>query len=379
MRTAREWGVYVGEVVLLLALELSSKSWRLVFGANGRRRHVTLKPGDAAGLVEAIARARVKLGLPADAPVVSCYEAGRDGFWVHRWLAQHGVRNVVIDSASIEVSRRARQVKTDRVDGEKLWSLLHRWYGGDAEALRVVRVPSREEEDLRVLHRERQTEVKKRTTVGNRIKGLLAAQGVVLEGRKSTWIEQLEHARTGDGQALGPNLKARLVREIEAYLKLSQRIKALEDAQCSQLKAAAGSGPFALVELLKTLRGVGMQSAWTLVFELFGWRHYRNRKELAASVGLVSTPYDSGESQREQGLSKSGNRRVRTLMIELAWSWLKFQPDSALSRWWQARFASTKRGRKVGIAALARKLLIALWRMSQTGEIPAGARLSLAR
>src|SRR5690606_3681001 len=131
--------------------------------------------------------------------------------------------------------------------------------------------------------------------------------------------------------------------------------------------------------LLKTLRGVGMQSAWTLVFELFGWRHYRNRKELAASVGLVSTPYDSGESQREQGLSKSGNRRVRTLMIELAWSWLRYQPNSALSQWWQARFASTKRGRKVGIAALARKLLIALWRMSQTGEIPEGARFSPSR
>ncbi|MCK7595646.1 IS110 family transposase [Pseudomarimonas salicorniae] len=379
MRTAREWEVYVGEVVLLVALELSSKVWRLVLGANGRRRQATLEPGDGAKFLDALARAKAKLGLPVDAPVVSCYEAGRDGFWIHRWLAQHGVHNVVIDSSSIEVDRRARRVKTDRVDADKLWSLLYRWYGGDAEALRPVRVPSHEEEDLRVLHRERQSVVKARTTVGNRIKGLLAAQGVKLEGRCSTWRGQLATVRTGDGRPLLPNLRTRLEREIDDYLAKCARIKALEDAQAAQMKAAAGAGPFALIELLRTLRGVGMQSAWTLVFELFGWRRYRNRRELAASVGLVSTPYDSGQSRREQGLSKSGNRRVRTLMIELAWSWLRYQPQSELSQWWRARFSGTQRGRKVGIAALARKLLIALWRMSQNGEVPAGARFSVAR
>lgn len=378
MRTAREWGVYVGEVVLLLAIELSAKSWRLVMGANGKRRHVTLEPGDGKGLEEALARAKAKLGLPVDAAVVSCYEAGRDGFWVHRWLAQRGVRNVVIDSSSIEVSRRARRAKTDRVDGEKLLSLLYRWYGGDAEALRAVHVPSLEEEDQRMLHRERQTWVKARTQEGNRIKGLLASQGVRVEGAVAKWGRQLDALRTGDGQPLPPRLMARLGRAIEHYLALSERIKGLEDEQRETLKAAEGAGAVALVELLKTLRGVGLQSAWTLVFEVFGWRRFRNRRELAASVGLVATPYDSGESRREQGLSKSGNRRVRTLMIELAWSWLRFQPDSELSQWWRARFASTQRGRKVGIAALARKLLIALWHMSQTGEIPAGARCSAA-
>jgi transposase len=379
MRTAHEWGVYVGEVVLLLAMELSAKSWRLVMGANGRRRHVTLEPGNVEGFVEALARAKAKLGLAVDAPVVSCYEAGRDGFWVHRWLAQQGVRNVVIDSASIEVSRRARRAKTDRVDGDKLWSLLHRWYGGDGEALRAVRVPSREEEDLRLLHRERQTWVTARTREGNRIRGLLAAQGVRVEGGIAKWGGQLDALRTGDGHPLPPQLQARLARAIDHYRGISDRITVLEDEQREKITTAAGAGAFALVELLKTLRGVGMQSAWTLVFELFGWRRYRNRRELAASVGLVSTPYDSGESRREQGLSKSGNRRVRTLMIELAWSWLRYQPASALSQWWQARFASTQRGRKVGIAALARKLLIALWHMSQSGEIPAGARCSVAR
>ena len=237
MRTARGWGVYVGEVVLLLAIELSAKSWRLVMGANGRRRHVTLDPGNVEGFVDALARAKAKLSLPVDAPVVSCYEAGRDGFWVHRWLAQQGVHNVVIDSASIEVSRRARQAKTDRVDGEKLWSLLNRWYGGDAEALRPVRVPSSEEEDRRLLHRERQVWIAARTREGNRIRGLLAAQGVRVEGGIARWGGQLDALRTGDGHPLLPQLKARLARAIDHYRGISGRIKALEDEQREQITA----------------------------------------------------------------------------------------------------------------------------------------------
>lgn len=379
MRTARDCGVYAGEGVLLVALELSSKTWRLAMGGNGRVRQVTVEPGDVVGFEEAISRGKAKLGLAAGAGVVSCYEAGRDGFWVHRWLSQRGVGNVVVDSSSIEVSRRARQAKTDRVDAERLLKLLQRWYGGEAAALRTVRVPSAEEEDGRVLHRERASWVEARKQVGNRLRGVLAAQGVRTEGSVAVWGKRLGELRTGDGRALPPQLRERVERLVEYLLRLNETIRGMEAAQRERMRAAAGQGTMALVELLMSLRGVGQQSAWLLAWELFGWRSYRNRRELAASVGLVGTPYDSGESRREQGVSKSGNRRVRTMLIELAWLWLRHQPESELSRWYMQRFAGTARGRKVGIVALARKLLIALWQMTQTGEVPMGATLGRSR
>jgi transposase len=364
---------------LLVALELSSKTWRLAMGGNGRVRQVTVEPGDVVGFEEAISRGKAKLGLAAGAGVVSCYEAGRDGFWVHRWLAQRGVGNVVVDSSSIEVSRRARQAKTDRVDAERLLKLLQRWYGGEEGALRTVRVPSVEDEDGRVLHRERSSWVEMRKQVGNRLRGVLAAQGVRTDGSVAVWGKRLDELRTGDGRPLSPQLRERVERLVAYLLRLNETIRGMEAAQRERIRAAAGQGTVALVELLMSLRGVGQQSAWLLAWELFGWRSYRNRRELAASVGLVGTPYDSGESRREQGVSKSGNRRVRTMLIELAWLWLRHQPESGLSRWYMQRFAGTARGRKVGIVALARKLLIALWQMTQTGEVPTGATLGRSR
>lgn len=380
MRTARDFGVYVGEVVLLLALELSAKTWRLAFVANGRRRQVTVAPGDAAGFERAVAEATAKLGLPVGTAVVSCYEAGRDGFWVHRWLEQRGVRNAVIDSSSIEVNRRLRRAKTDRIDAEKLASLLHRWYFlGETESFRVVRVPSVEEEDQRVLHRERDSWVQMRTRIGNRIDGLLAAHGVRVAGAVAVWRDRLDALRTGDGRPLPPQLMARLERLTAHYVELSATIRALEVEQRAQIEDAAGRGGHALMELLMTLKGVGLQTSWLLVAEFFGWRRFVNRRELAACAGLTPTPYDSGDTRREQGISKSGSRRVRTALIELAWGWLRYQPDSALSRWWRERFSAGTRGRKVGIVALARKLLIALWHMTQTGEVPEGAMLKPVR
>jgi len=380
MRTARDFGVYVGEVVLLLALELSAKTWRLAFTVNGRRRQVTVAPGDVVSFERALAEAKAKLGLPAGAAVVSCYEAGRDGFWVHRWLEQRGVRNVVIDSSSIEVSRRLRRAKTDRIDAEKLAGLLHRWYFlGEAESFRLVRVPSVEEEDQRVLHRERDSWVRMRSKISNRINGLLASQGVRVEGAVGVWRNRLDTLRTGDGRPLPPQLKARLVRLTAQHVELSATIRALEAEQRAQIDEAAGRGGHALMELLMTLKGVGLQTSWLLVAEFFGWRRFANRRELAACAGLTPTPYDSGESRREQGISKSGSRRVRTALIELAWGWLRHQPTSALSRWWRDRFSASARGRKVGIVALARKLLVAFWQMTRTGEVPEGAMLKPAR
>lgn len=379
MRTARDFEVYCGEQVLAVALELSSTKWRLCFGANGRSRQVTIEPGNREQWEGAVARAKAKLGLPASAPMVSCYEAGRDGFWIHRWLLQRGVRNVVVDSASIEVNRRSRQAKTDRIDAAKLLALLLRWYGGDHAALRAVRVPSVEEEDWRTLHRERDTVVRQRTQCTNRIKGLLAAHGVRVDGPPSAWGERLDALRTGDERPLPPHLAARLERLARQHGQLCEAIKALEGEQRGRLAEAAGRGPAPLVELLMTLKGVGLQSAWVLVHELFAWRRFANRRELAACVGVIPTPFDSGNSRREQGISKSGSRRARHVLIELAWSWLKHQPDSELSQWWRQRFGDGPRSRKVGIVALARKLLIALWTMTQTGVVPGGARMKPAR
>ena len=379
MRTARECGVYVEGPVLLLALELSAKTWRLCIGANGRQYQATMTPGDAAGFEASLVHARARLGLPANAPVVSCYEAGRDGFWVHRWLTQRGVGNVVVDSASIEVSRRARQVKTDRVDARKLLALLARWYGGDGWALAVARVPSVAEEDQRRTHRERDYLVGERTRESKRLQGLLADQGVKVKGAVTRRGVDLSRLRTGDGRELPAHLREELARGVERYRGLSASIAELENLQDTLVAKAQGQGPAALVSLLMMLKGVGMQTAWCVVMELFAWRGYRNRKELAASVGLVPTAYDSGQSRREQGVSKSGNRRVRAMLIELAWGWLRYQPDSALSRWWQDRFAGTPRGRKVGIVALARKLLIDLWKLTQSGVLPEGAVVKAVR
>ena len=378
MRTARECGVCAGEEVLLVAMELSSTKWRLAMGARGRVRQVTLEPGAVGAFEEAISRGKAKLGVAGGAVVVSCYEAGRDGFWVHRWLALRGVRNVVVDSSSIEVSRRARQAKTDRMDAERLLNLLQRWYGGEAGALRTVRVPSVEEEDARVLHRERASWVEARKQAGNRLRGVLAAQGVRTEGSIGVWGKRLDELRTGDGRELRPQPRERVERRVGYWVGLNRTIRDMEAAQRERLRRAGGEGAAVLVSLLMSLRGVGQQTAWLLVWELFGWRSYGNRRELAASVGLVGTPFDSGESRREQGISKSGNRRVRTALIELAWLWLRHQPDSALSQWFVQRFSGTARGRKVGIVALARKLPIALWQMTRTGEVPSGARLSRA-
>lgn len=377
MRTARDWGVYFGEVVLLVAIELSAKTWRLCMGGPaGRQRQLTMAPGDVRAWHRVIAEAKAKLGLPEDAPVLCCYEAGRDGFWVHRWLEREGASNVVVDSASIPVERRARRAKTDRLDARALLGLLRRWHAGDASALRPVRVPTVEEEDARMLHRERDTTVRERTRQGARIKGLLAAQGIRVDGLLKVALDGL---RTGDGRELPPGLRARLERGLAAYRELHDRVVVLERTQAELVERTQGEGPMAMVQLLMALRGVGWQTAWVLVHELFAWRGFRNRRELAACVGLDGVPYHSGETARDQGVSKSGNRRVRWMLVELAWGWLRYQPGSALSRWWGERFGDGKRARKVGIVALARKLLIALWRFTQDGTVPTGAVFKPAR
>lgn len=368
---------YVKGQVLYMALELGQRKWKLGFSDGTKLRCQTVTGGDVAAVLREIATAKTKFKLAASARVVSCYEAGRDGFWLHRWLASQGIENEVVDSASIERSRRARQAKTDRLDAESLLRLLRRYHGGERKALRVVRVPSEAEEDQRRRHRERERLVKERTQHSNRLQGLLMAQGIRLKVR-ATFAAEVEQVRRWDGTELPPELKAEVVREWERYQIVNKQIQELEALQ-QQRVVQAQAGALQQIQQLLQLRAVGPQSSWLLVMEVCGWRGIKNRRELAALAGLTPTPDDSGERRREQGISKAGNRRVRAVMVELAWLWVYYQSQSALSQEFLRRYAQGgSRQRRIGIVALARKLLIALWQYLETGAVPAGAVLKAA-
>ncbi len=364
---------------LMLALELGEEKWKVGFSsAFGQTPLVrNLASRDRQGLRVQIAWARKKLGLPADARIVSCYEAGRDGFWLHRWLESEGVESLVIDSASIERPQKRRRAKTDRLDLAALCDLLARHLAGSAKPVfSVVRVPSVAEEDRRHLHRELRSAKADRTRVSNRIKSLLANHGLVLRGWKDL-SERLSGLRLWDGSELPPALAARLQRYATDYAYFTTRIRALEAERRHQLQEKEPEDlAVAKAQQLFTLRGVGVNTAWLYSMEFFGWRTFRSGKEVGSLAGLTPTPQDSGKRFREQGIGKDGSRHIRGSAIELAWSWLRFQPESALSKWYERRFGSgSPRIRKIGIVALARKLLVALWRFVETGVLPEGAEL----
>jgi transposase len=353
---------------LYMAFELGEKSWKLSLGDGARGpSHYTMSAGDMAAVLECIAKAKARCGLAAEAGVRSCYEAGRDGFWLHRWLIAQGIDNLVVDSASIEVNRRARRAKTDRLDGDKLLGMLMRYAAGERRVWSVVRVPTPEQEDARRAHRELGRLGRERTAHINRIRALLVLQNLRVKyvgGRlwQCWWTDHAEELR--------PGVRAEIERESERLSLVRTQIRTIE-AQQRQAMAAEPQ-----VARLVQLGAIGVGSAWVLVKELFGWRRFRNRREVAGCLGLTPTPYDSGESEIEQGISKAGNRRVRALMVELAWCWLRYQPGSALSKWFSQRFAGGgKRLRRIGIVALARRLAIALWRYLEDGLIPDGAQL----
>jgi transposase len=310
-------------------------------------------------------------------PVRSCYEVGRDGFWLHRYLTSKGVENAVVDSSNIEVKRHQRRAKSDGLEVRKLLSMLLRYHAGERRVWSVVRVPTVEEEDRRQLHRELRTWKKEHTQVTNRGKGLLASQAVRLPRGTDVRVA-LETVRLWDGSPLPAALRARLDRECEHAQFLRTKIGQLERER--QQAIAHGGGPaLDKVRQLLRLRAIGPTSAWVYVNEFFGWRQFRNRKEVGAAAGLTPTPYQSGDGHREQGISKAGSRHIRAVAVEVAWSWLRSQPHNRLSRWYQARFAhGGTRARRVGIVALARKVLIALWRFLEFGVVPEGARLKPA-
>jgi transposase len=362
--------------VLYVAFELSWGTWKLAFSVGpGQPPRIRSIPARCINSVMIeIRKAKLRFGLPENAKVVSCFEAGRDGFWIHRLLENEGIQNVVVDSASIEVSRRKRRAKSDRLDAVKLVSMLIRWHDGEKNVWSVVRVPTAADEDRRQLHRELIELKANRTELHNRIKGLLAGLGlsVVIDAKLPARLEKL---RQWDGSEVLPALKGRILRAFERLQLVARQIGELEAQRAREIREDPSPQGEQTRRLMK-LKGIGSNGAWLLVREFFSWRQIRNRRELASLAGLTPTPYNSGESQREQGISKAGNRLVRWMMIQLAWGWLRYQPKSKLSRWYQRRFGKGKsRMRKVGIVALARKLLIALWRYLETGEVPAGAEL----
>lgn len=361
---------------LFFAMELGWARWKLAFstGLDQRIWGVSIPARGQQGMLAAVERARKKYGLSEGCEVVSCYEAGRDGFWVDRWLRSLGIKNLVVDSSSIEVPRRSRRRKTDRLDARKLVLMLIRYQMGDGRVWGVVQVPSVAQEDARHLHRELRTLRKERTRLINRIKGLLASQGVDGRMGRRGLLEPLEAVRSWDSSPLPEGLRQRLKLEMERYAFVHRQVLSLE-AQAKRMVRKSSEGAVAAMRRLASLRAIGRDGAMLLVRE-FGWRDFRNRRQVGALAGLTPTPLQSGQSFREGGISRAGNRHVRGIIVDLAWSWLRRQPGSELSRWYRRRFAAgNSRLRRIGIVAMARKLLIALWRFWAQGKRPEGALL----
>ena len=364
------------EATLFVAFELSEKTWKLGFttGHGQKPRERSMPARDQERVLDEIAQAKRRLGLPETAPVVSCYEAGRDGFWLHRFLQVHGITNHVVDSSAIEVNRRNRRAKSDGLDVRKLVTMLIRYHHGERQVWQVLKVPSVEAEDQRHLHRDLETLKQERASTTTRIKGLLSSHGLQVTSLNKL-PEQLDAMRLWDGSPIPPGLRRRVLRVYAHHTFLSEQIAEVE-AQRRSLLQTSPEASIEQIRQLMMLKGLGINGSWLLVMEFFAWRGFKNRREVGGLAGLTPTPYQSGESSREQGITKSGNRHVRWMITELAWGWLRHQPESALSVWFRERFGDgSKRLRRIGIVAVARKLLIALWRFLETGVLPEGAVL----
>jgi transposase len=370
--SAKKAGVYV-------AFELSRKKWKLGIsdGKILRARVVSNEARDWKRVAEEIEKAKELFGLEKDAPVRSCYEAGREGFWIHRALEGMGIENLVIDAASMDVKRRKR-AKTDRIDAEQLVKQLIRYWRGERDVWSVVRVPSEEAEDSRQLHREMEVLKRERGQHRVRIQSLLFTVGLDVEV-SSGLMKRLDQLSRWNGKPLPEGMKERIRREYERMKVVEQDLAALKKQQREKLQSKQSSPSLEKIRKLQQLRAIALGSSWVFVMELFGWRQFRNRREVAGAVGITPMPYQSGDSAREQGISHAGNRRARTMAIEIAWAWLRYQPESRLSRWYRERFGSGgPRMRRIGIVAMARKLMVDLWRYVEFGTLPEGAQLKAA-
>jgi transposase len=364
---------------IYLAFELSKKTWQLGVLRPGSEKlsRYSIAGGDLAALASRLARWRAEAargGQPVR--ILSCYEAGLDGHWLHRWLTGQGVVSHEVDPSSIEVNRRARRAKTDRIDLEKLMRTFLAHQRGEPRVCSMVHVPTVEDEDRKRRTRERDRLMKERISHSNRIKGLLHGQGVRdAQPLKPGFVASLDKVRTGDGRLLTPWLKEEIVHEHERLCLVDKQLSAVEATNKAALRAATpGSAEAKMLQLidLKSIGPIGGQELFNEVF----YRSFDNRRQVGSYFGLTGTPYNSGNSRREQGISKAGNRRARKLAIELAWLWLRHQPGSELSRWFRQRVGDTKgRVRRIAVVALARKLMVALWRYLETGLVPTGAVL----
>ena len=358
---------------LYVACELSTKEWLLTISISpdGRRHRARIRPGDRVGLERALAEAKGRLGVAADAPVRSCYEAGRDGFWPHRFLTAVGVSNLVVDSSSIEVSRRARRAKTDRLDGAKLLQLLLRHWGGERTMWHVVHVPSPEHEDRRHASRGLTTLQGERTRYRNRIHSLLALHGVRLR-IDARLPERLATVTDWAGAPLPAGVTARVLETWRLLQGVEAEVQRARRMERQRVRATAAP---TVAQRLARLRGVAARGATILAEELFS-RDLRNRRQVGALAGLVSAPYHSGTMRIDQGVMPSGVPAVKRVAVEIAWAWLRYQPTSALAQWYHRRFGGGGAvTRRIGIVALARRIIIALWRYVAQGIVPAGARL----
>lgn len=359
--------------VLYMAFELGKTSWILALFDGRKKRRVQIAAKDIKAVTKEVALAIEKLGLQQDAPIFSCYEAGRDGFWLHRVLVKKGINNVVVDSSSIEVNRKARRNKTDHLDADSLVRMLYRYINGEKKVWSVLRVPDPAVEDQRRTHRELGRLKKERGAHTTRIKTLLFTQGIVVTSiiTAPDWIKTL---RTGDGRSLDKRLVQEITRELLRLKMVREQVKEVEAEQRRILKEDRTLATQKVLKL-KRLKGIGPVSSWDLVFEFF-WRAFKNRKQVASAAGLAPSVYQSGYMDRDLGISKAGNKRVRSLMVEISWLWLRYQPNSELSQWFLRRFGTgSRRMRKVGIVAMARKLLVSLWRYLENDAIPSGASL----
>jgi transposase len=359
---------------IFVAIELSQRSWLVTLHSPDRDRisRHKLEGGDHAGLLALIesVRARAVRKLGSVPKAVSCYEAGYDGFWLHRLLTAAGITNFVFDPASIAVEQRGRRAKTDRIDGELQLRTLMAYLRGEPRVVRIVRIPTVEQEDARRVSRERDRLVKEQTAHSNRIKALLRLQGMAVGNpRRSDWLSWLERQRDWQGHPMPPHLLAEVAREHARLMLVREQLAVLE------LPPAAAQAPATAQmaerrDLLLRLKGLGPVFAATLANEVF-YKDFRNRREVAGYCGLAPSPWRSGGIDREQGISKAGNPRARLKAVELAWLWRRHQPNSALSRWFAARTANaSKRIKRIAIIALARKLIVALWRYLTTGLVP---------
>lgn len=360
------------EPTLYMSIDLGGSSWVVAFSdgrAATKARLRTIPARDVDALVREIGAARTKLSVPASARTVSCYEAGRDGFWLHRALVDRKIENVVIDASSLEVARQARRAKTDRIDVQRMLSALIRHHDGAPKVFSVVRVPSEEDEDRRRLSRERDRMTSERGGLRSRIRAAFSLQGIWLKALPSSEVAVAAMSRP-NGTPIPEHSRREIGRMLERLHLVEKQLADVQKEQQRELKASPKA--HALVKL----RGIGPVGACVLLLEVFGWRRFDNAKQVGAAIGLCPTPYRSDGAVREQGVSKRGNPRVRSLMVELAWCWLRYQPNAALSRWFYERFAKGGgRSRRVGIVAVARRLLIDLWRYVEHGVVPEGAVL----